>query len=58
MPRRIPLYPDGYLGWNNIMTLGSILTAMSVVIFLYIVSNKLFINSKNYLAPVKYSKFI
>lgn len=32
-PRRILIYPDGYNGWNNIMTYGSILTIISVLIF-------------------------
>ncbi len=45
-PRRIPLYPDGYNGWNYIITLGTILTIISSIIFLFIVSNKLFINKK------------
>ena len=57
-PRRISDYPDGYAGWNNIMSKGSILTVISVIIFLYIVSNKIFINKKFYLAPIRYSKFI
>ena len=57
-PRRIPDYADGFAGWNHIMSYGSILTAISVILFLYIVSNTLFINKKYYLAPVRYSKFI
>lgn len=57
-PRRIPDYPDGYLGWNHFMSLGSILTVISVFLFLYIVSNTIFINKKYYIAPVKFSKFI
>jgi hypothetical protein len=40
------------------MTLGSILTVISVILFLYIVSNKIFINKKYYISPVEYSKFI
>jgi cytochrome c oxidase subunit 1 len=39
MPRRIPDFADGYAGWNNIMSYGSILTVLSVFLFLYIVSN-------------------
>jgi cytochrome c oxidase subunit 1 len=39
MPRRIPDYADGYADWNNIMTYGSILTVISVFIFLYLVSH-------------------
>jgi len=34
MPRRIPDYADGYLNWNLIMTLGTFLTIISVVIVL------------------------
>jgi len=45
MPRRIPDYADGYANWNNIMTFGSILTIISVLIFLYLVSH-LFKNVK------------
>ena len=45
MPRRIPDYADGYADWNNIMTFGSILTIISVLIFLYLVSH-LFKNVK------------
>lgn len=35
MPRRIPDYADGYLNWNLIMTLGTFLTIISVLILLY-----------------------
>jgi len=38
MPRRIPDYPDGYLGWNSIMSYGSILTLFSIIIFLFILT--------------------
>ena len=37
MPRRIPNYPDGYVKLNSYMTIGSILTAISFIIFLYLV---------------------
>jgi heme/copper-type cytochrome/quinol oxidase subunit 1 len=37
MPRRIPDYADGYASWNNFMTIGSFLTAISLIIFLYVV---------------------
>lgn len=57
MPRRIPDYADGYIGWNNLMSYGSILTFLSVILFLYIVSNKIFINKEYYLTSAKYSKF-
>lgn len=34
MPRRIPDYPDGYAGWNSIITLGTIQTVLSILMFL------------------------
>jgi heme/copper-type cytochrome/quinol oxidase subunit 1 len=43
MPRRISDYADGYIGWNNIMSYGTILTAKSVLVFLYIVSATLLV---------------
>ena len=39
MPRRIPNYPDGYVNLNSYMTFGSILTALSFIIFLYLIVN-------------------
>jgi len=39
MPRRIPDYPDGYAGWNSIISFGTILTFISIIIFLTLVSN-------------------
>jgi cytochrome c oxidase subunit 1 len=58
MPRRISDYADGYAGWNHFMTLGSILTVISVILFLYIVSNTIFINKKYYLSPQKLTLFL
>jgi cytochrome c oxidase subunit I len=37
MPRRIPDYPDAYTGWNQIASLGSYISAVGAVLFLYIV---------------------
>lgn len=58
LPRRIPDYADGYVGWNEFMSLGSIMTVISVFLFLFIISNKLFINKKFYIIPVTHGKFI
>ena len=33
MPRRIPDFADGYASWNTIMTIGSLLTIKSLIIF-------------------------
>ena len=37
MPRRIPDYPDVYAGWNYVSTIGSYISAFSVLIFLFMV---------------------
>ncbi len=47
MPRRIPDYPDGYLGWNSFITLGSFLTFFSLVLFLWIVAAVIFNPNKD-----------
>ena len=56
MPRRIPQYPDGYEGWNKIISLGSIKTLQSVLLFQYIISNKKFKNKIYYLININYYK--
>lgn len=35
MPRRIPQYPDAFIGWNLISSWGSILSVISVFVGLY-----------------------
>lgn len=37
MPRRIPDFPDEYSGWNVIASYGSMISVISVLIFLYVV---------------------
>ena len=37
MPRRIPDYPDAFTGWNEISTYGSYVSALGMILFLYIV---------------------
>ena len=41
MPRRIPDYPDAYAEWNAIASYGSYVSALSTVLFLYIVYHTL-----------------
>ena len=53
MPRRISDYADGYAGWNHFMSLGSILTVISVFLFLYVVSNTILIDKRYYISPRK-----
>ena len=37
MPRRVPDYPDAYVGWNTVASFGSYISALSTILFLYIV---------------------
>ena len=37
MPRRIPDYPDAYLLWNYVASIGSLISVVGVVLFLYII---------------------
>jgi cytochrome c oxidase subunit I len=37
MPRRIPDYPDAFAGWNSVSSFGSYVSAVSVLLFFYIV---------------------
>jgi heme/copper-type cytochrome/quinol oxidase subunit 1 len=46
MPRRIPDYPDAYAEWNAIASFGSYLSALSAILFLYIVYDTLTRQSK------------
>jgi heme/copper-type cytochrome/quinol oxidase subunit 1 len=46
MPRRIPDYPDSYSQWNTIATLGSFITMMSTLFFVYVVFATLSSNSR------------
>jgi cytochrome c oxidase subunit I len=37
MPRRIADYPDAFAGWNMVSSVGAVISALSAVLFLYIV---------------------
>lgn len=37
MPRRIPDYPDAFAGWNYISSIGSLISVIATVLFLFIV---------------------
>lgn len=36
-PRRVPDFPDAYLGWNVIASYGSIISIISVIVFIYLI---------------------
>jgi cytochrome c oxidase subunit 1 len=46
LPRRIPDYADGYQFWNTFMTLGSFLTLLSLIIFVFLLLVKTFAPGK------------
>jgi cytochrome c oxidase subunit 1 len=37
MPRRIPDYPDAFIDWNRISTIGSLISFAGVILFVYII---------------------
>ena len=37
MPRRIPDYPDGYVGWNQVASFGTLISTVSFILFIHIV---------------------
>jgi heme/copper-type cytochrome/quinol oxidase subunit 1 len=37
IPRRVPDYPDAYIGWNIVASVGSMISAVSSLFFLYLV---------------------
>jgi len=41
MPRRIPDYPDAFEGWNYISSIGSIISLVSTMVFLYAIYDML-----------------
>jgi cytochrome c oxidase subunit I len=45
MPRRIPDYPDGFTEWNQISSLGSLISVISTLFFFYLVY-KIFADKK------------
>jgi cytochrome c oxidase subunit 1 len=43
MPRRIPDYPDAFAGWNYVSSIGSFISVIATILFLYIVYD-MFVN--------------
>ena len=46
MPRRIPDYPDMYAGWNYVSSIGALITAASIVFWLFLALWVLFFGRK------------
>jgi len=55
MPRRIPDYPDAFAGWNLISSLGSIISIISSILFIYIIyeliTRNSYVNSNYWYTP-------
>jgi len=47
MPRRIPDYPDAFLGWNQVASVGSLITAFGLFYFLFLLWVSCFKPNKN-----------
>jgi len=41
MPRRIPDFPDAFVGWNTVASFGSLVSAFSTVFFLFVIYSAL-----------------
>jgi len=37
MPRRIPDYPDAFEGWNYVSSIGSLISVVSMLLFIYVI---------------------
>ena len=46
MPRRIPDYPDAYLGWNQVASVGSLITTFGLIYFFFIIWASFFAPAK------------
>jgi len=51
MPRRIPDYPDAYEGWNYISSIGSMISVVATVVFLYLVYDMLAVQPATTMNP-------
>ena len=41
MPRRIPDYPDAFEGWNYVSSMGSIISVIATMVFMYVIYDML-----------------
>jgi cytochrome c oxidase subunit 1 len=56
MPRRIPDYPDAYIKWNLVCSLGSFLSVIATCLFLYIIYN-VFMSETKIILPLPEKNF-
>jgi heme/copper-type cytochrome/quinol oxidase subunit 1 len=41
MPRRIPDYPDSFICWNHLASVGSLISVISIIVFIFLNFNML-----------------
>jgi len=62
MPRRISDYPDAFAGWNLVSSLGSIVSVVSIVVFLQLTYSQLVygkpVSRNPWLVPQFYTDFV
>jgi heme/copper-type cytochrome/quinol oxidase subunit 1 len=59
MPRRIPDFPDAYSQWNTIASIGSVITMVSTIFFVYVIFATLTANDRVGYNPWKrYTNFV
>jgi cytochrome c oxidase subunit 1 len=57
MPRRYSDYPDAYTTWNIVSTLGSTISIIGILLFLFIIWES-FITHRNQVTPLQFSTSI
>ena len=46
MPRRIPDYPDSFVCWNHLASIGSLISVVSILFFIFLNFNLLYSENK------------
>ena len=55
MPRRIPDYPDAFVCWNHLASIGSLISVVSILILIILIQDMLSNANKDYVLLKKYS---
>nr|YP_010222538.1 cytochrome c oxidase subunit I [Dalpada cinctipes]UCC45962.1 cytochrome c oxidase subunit I [Dalpada cinctipes] len=59
MPRRYSDYPDSYIGWNIISSIGSMMSMISIIIFIMImwesiITKRMLLNNENMMSSIEW----